>query len=52
MHSGRPHWSKVEPNNGQFSTQLGGTSVSFNGTLAPILYTSEMQVAVMAPLLR
>ena len=38
-----------QPNNGQFSTQLGGTSVSFNGVLAPILYTSETQVAVMVP---
>jgi uncharacterized protein (TIGR03437 family) len=38
-----------QPNNGQFSTQLGGTSVSFNGALAPILYTSETQVAVTAP---
>jgi uncharacterized protein (TIGR03437 family) len=38
-----------QPNNGQFSTQLAGTSVSFNGVLAPILYTSETQVAVTAP---
>jgi uncharacterized protein (TIGR03437 family) len=35
--------------NGRFGTQLGGTSVSFNGIAAPILYTSASQVAVIVP---
>jgi len=35
--------------NGLFSTQLAGTSVSFNGIQAPIIYTWATQVAVVAP---
>jgi uncharacterized protein (TIGR03437 family) len=35
--------------NGFFPTQLAGTSVSFNGTPAPIIYTSSGLVAVVAP---
>jgi uncharacterized protein (TIGR03437 family) len=31
------------------ATQLAGTSVSFNGTLAPIIYTSFAQVAAIVP---
>ena len=30
-------------------TQLAGTTVSFNGTLAPIIYTSATQVAAITP---
>jgi uncharacterized protein (TIGR03437 family) len=35
--------------NGLVPTSLAGTSVSINGWLAPILYTSAAQVAVMVP---
>jgi trimeric autotransporter adhesin len=38
-----------QPSNGAFGTQLSGTSVSFNGIPAPIVYTSATQVAVIAP---
>ena len=38
-----------QPVNGVFGTQLAGTTVSFNGLLAPIIYTSATQVAVIAP---
>ena len=38
-----------QPKNGQFSTQLTGTTVSFNGIAAPILYTSSTQIAAVAP---
>ena len=38
-----------QPGNGQFGTQLGGTTVSFNGIAAPILYTSATQVAAAVP---
>lgn len=38
-----------QPANGFFGTQLAGTSVSFNGTLAPVLYTSVTSVAAIAP---
>ena len=34
---------------GQFGTSLGGTSVSFNGVAAPLLYASATQVAAIAP---
>ena len=34
---------------GKFPTQLAGTSVSFNGTSAPLIYTSSGLVAVIAP---
>ncbi len=35
--------------NGQFPTTLAGTSVTFNGTPAPIIYTSSGLVSVVAP---
>ena len=35
--------------NGRFGTQLSGTSVSFNGIAAPILYTSASQIAAIVP---
>ncbi len=35
--------------NGLFPTTLAGTSVTFNGTSAPIVYTSNGLVAVVAP---
>jgi uncharacterized protein (TIGR03437 family) len=38
-----------QPSNGQFSTGLAGTTVSFNGNAAPILYTSATQVAAIVP---
>ncbi len=37
------------PANGLYPTQLAGTSVTFNGTSAPIIYTSSALVAVVAP---
>ena len=38
-----------QASNGQFGTQLGGTTVSFNGIDAPILYASAVQVAALVP---
>ena len=38
-----------QPSNGAFSTQLSGTTVSFNGIAAPILYTSATQIAAIVP---
>ena len=38
-----------QPANGQFDTQIGGTTVSFNGIAAPILYASATQAAVVVP---
>ncbi len=35
--------------NGYYGTQLAGTSVSFNGIAAPMIYTWATQVAVIAP---
>ncbi len=35
--------------NGKFPTQLAGTSVTFNGIAAPIIYTSSGLVSVVAP---
>ncbi len=35
--------------NGRLGTELGGTTVSFNGIAAPILYTSATQVAAIVP---
>ncbi len=35
--------------NGRIGTQLAGTSVSFNGTPAPVIYTSATQVAAIVP---
>lgn len=37
------------PINGQFGSEAGGTTVSFNGVLAPVLYTSGTQVAAIVP---
>src|SRR5262249_21227090 len=37
------------PVNGVFSTQPGGTTVSFNGIAAPVLYSSATQVAAIVP---
>jgi uncharacterized protein (TIGR03437 family) len=40
----------VPPNpGGAIATTLGGTRIFFDGTAAPILYTSATQVAVLAP---
>jgi uncharacterized protein (TIGR03437 family) len=41
--------SQNQATNGQFGTSLGGTSVSFNGMAAPLLYASATQVAAIAP---
>jgi uncharacterized protein (TIGR03437 family) len=38
-----------QPSNGHFGTELAGTTVSFNGIAAPILYTSATQVAAIVP---
>jgi uncharacterized protein (TIGR03437 family) len=38
-----------QPSNGHFGTQLAGTTVSFKGIPAPILYTSATQVAAIVP---
>jgi uncharacterized protein (TIGR03437 family) len=38
-----------QPRDNQFSMELAGTTVSFNGIAAPILYTSATQVAAVAP---
>ncbi len=38
-----------QANNGQFSKELSGTTVSFNGIAAPVLYTSATQVAAIVP---
>jgi uncharacterized protein (TIGR03437 family) len=35
--------------NGYYGTQLAGTTVSFNGTNAPMIYTSATQVAAIVP---
>jgi uncharacterized protein (TIGR03437 family) len=37
------------PANGAFGSQVGGTTVSFNGTPAPIIYSLQSQVAVIVP---
>jgi uncharacterized protein (TIGR03437 family) len=34
---------------GRFGTELSGTTVSFNGIAAPVLYTSPTQVAAVVP---
>ncbi len=39
----------VQPSSGAPGTTLGGTTVSFNGIAAPILYTSATQVASVVP---
>jgi uncharacterized protein (TIGR03437 family) len=38
-----------QPANGVLGTAVGGTAVSFNGIAAPLLYTSEAQIAAMVP---
>jgi uncharacterized protein (TIGR03437 family) len=38
-----------QPQDGGFSTQVAGTTVSMNGIPAPILYTSRTQVAAISP---
>ncbi|HWE48896.1 MAG TPA: hypothetical protein VG273_03860 [Bryobacteraceae bacterium] len=38
-----------QPVNGVFGTQLAGTSVSFDGRPAPLLYTSATQLAAIVP---
>src|SRR5579871_1264998 len=38
-----------QPSSGLFGTQAGGTTVSFNGTLAPVVYSSATQVAAIVP---
>ncbi len=44
-----PTVSGVIPVTGPMATTLSTTTVSFNGTLAPILYASTSQTAVVAP---
>ncbi len=38
-----------QPVNGVFGTQVAGTTVTFNGFPAPMIYTSANQVAAIAP---
>ena len=38
-----------EPSNGAFGTQVAGTSVTFNGVAAPVIYTSAGQAAAIVP---
>lgn len=38
-----------EPSKGVFGTLVGGTTVSFNGIAAPIIYASATQIAAIAP---
>jgi uncharacterized protein (TIGR03437 family) len=38
-----------QPSSAQPGTSLGGTTVSFNGIAAPLLYTSATQVAAVVP---
>ena len=40
---------QLDPTSGLVSTSLAGTSVIFNGTPAPLLYTSATQIAAVAP---
>ncbi len=46
---GPPQLIRNQPNDGQFGTGVGGTTVSFNGIAAPILYSSSTQVAAVVP---
>ena len=41
--------TQSQPTGGRFPTQFSGTSVTFNGIPAPILYTSATQVAAIVP---
>jgi uncharacterized protein (TIGR03437 family) len=38
-----------QPANGSFGTQVGGTTVSFDGNPAPLIYSSASQVAAIVP---
>jgi uncharacterized protein (TIGR03437 family) len=38
-----------QPNNGRYSTQAGGASVTFNGISAPVLYASATQIGLVVP---
>jgi uncharacterized protein (TIGR03437 family) len=40
---------QLDPTSGLVSTSLAGTSVIFNGTPAPLLYTSATQIAAVTP---
>jgi uncharacterized protein (TIGR03437 family) len=40
---------QLDPTSGLVSTNLAGTSVLFNGTPAPVLYTSATQIGAVAP---
>ena len=44
-----PTSSAVVPASGKVGGSLGGASVTFNGTAAPILYTSASQTSVLVP---
>jgi uncharacterized protein (TIGR03437 family) len=39
----------VDPSTGKMATQLAGTSVTFNGVAAPLLYVSATQVNAVVP---
>ena len=39
----------ASPANGAFATQLAGTTVSFNGVAAPVVYSSATQVNAIVP---
>lgn len=39
----------VDPSTGKLVTQLGGTTVTFNGVAAPLLYVSATQVNAIVP---
>jgi uncharacterized protein (TIGR03437 family) len=41
--------AQFQVSNGRIGPQLAGTSVSFNGTPAPVIYTSATQVAAIVP---
>jgi uncharacterized protein (TIGR03437 family) len=41
--------TQSQPTGGRFPTQVSGTSVTFNGIPAPVLYTSATQVAAIVP---
>jgi uncharacterized protein (TIGR03437 family) len=41
--------AQFQVSNGLVGTQLAGTTVSFNGTAAPVIYSSATQVAAIVP---
>jgi uncharacterized protein (TIGR03437 family) len=47
--SGHRQLTQNQPNGGLFGTGLSGTSVTFNGIAAPVLYTSATQVGAVVP---